>query len=79
MSLFIRYKNDFKKQAWWISGNKFVYSHPNSKHLEFSLCLLLISAALLAAEAPSLECESSTPATEKGSCWSSLSPGGLCS
>lgn len=49
MGLFTRYKNNFKRQAWGIWGSKFVYSHPNSKHLEFSLGFPLISAALLAA------------------------------
>lgn len=53
MSLFTRYKNNFKKQAWWIWEYKFVYSHPNSKHLEPSLCFPLTSAALLVAQAPS--------------------------
>lgn len=53
MGLFTRYENNFKKQAWWIWGYKFVYSHPNFKHLEPSLCFLLTSAALLVAQAPS--------------------------
>lgn len=53
MGLFTRYKSNFKKQAWWNRGFRFVYSHPNSKHLEFSLCFPLISAALSAAQAPS--------------------------
>lgn len=55
IGLFTRYKNNFKKQVCWIWGYKFVYSHSNSKHLEFSLCFPLISAALLEAQAPSPE------------------------
>ena len=53
MGLFTKYKSNFKKQAGWIWANKFVYSHPNSKHLEFARCPLLISAALVVAQAPS--------------------------
>lgn len=66
IDLFTRYKNNFKKQAWGIWGNEFVYSHPNSKHLEFSLCFPLISSTLLAAQTSSLEFESSPTTMEKG-------------
>lgn len=65
MRLLTRYKNNFKKQALWIWGDGFVYSHPNSQHLELSLGFPLFPTALVAVQA-SLQRGSSLPATQKG-------------
>lgn len=76
MGLFTKYKSNFKKQAGWIWANKFVYSHPNSKHLEFARCPLLISAVLVVAQAPS-QMSASYTAAEKGRQESWARPGAL--
>lgn len=57
MGLFTRCKNNFESKLGRSGGTR-VYSHPNSKHLGFSLRFPLISAALLAARASSAVCDS---------------------